>query len=135
MINLSNPLDTPVCFKVKTTVPKRYCVRPSSGIFSVIFTLPVMLQPFSYDPSEKTKHKFMIQSMILPEDCDNFDAVWKNADPAKIMDSKLICILRMAGELVVLPSHELLFEGNFSVNRSLAWYQDRLPSQFSLSSH
>ena len=31
-LNLSNPSDKRVCFKVKTTAPKRYCVRPNSGI-------------------------------------------------------------------------------------------------------
>lgn len=28
---LSNPSDRRVCFKVKTTAPRRYCVRPNSG--------------------------------------------------------------------------------------------------------
>lgn len=31
-LNLTNPSDKRVCFKVKTTAPKRYCVRPNSGV-------------------------------------------------------------------------------------------------------
>ena len=31
-LKLSNPTDRNVCFKVKTTAPRRYCVRPNSGI-------------------------------------------------------------------------------------------------------
>jgi len=31
-LKLTNPTDRKVCFKVKTTAPKRYCVRPNSGI-------------------------------------------------------------------------------------------------------
>lgn len=31
-LKLKNPSDKKVCFKVKTTAPKRYCVRPNSGI-------------------------------------------------------------------------------------------------------
>lgn len=31
-LKLSNPSEKRVCFKVKTTAPKRYCVRPNSGI-------------------------------------------------------------------------------------------------------
>ena len=27
----------------------------------------VMLQPFEYDPKEKSKHKFMVQTMFAPE--------------------------------------------------------------------
>lgn len=31
-MKLTNPSNKKVCFKVKTTAPKRYCVRPNSGI-------------------------------------------------------------------------------------------------------
>ena len=31
-IKLTNPSQKRVCFKVKTTAPKRYCVRPNSGL-------------------------------------------------------------------------------------------------------
>ena len=31
-LKLTNPSEKKVCFKVKTTAPKRYCVRPNSGI-------------------------------------------------------------------------------------------------------
>lgn len=31
-LKLKNPSDKRVCFKVKTTAPRRYCVRPNSGI-------------------------------------------------------------------------------------------------------
>ena len=31
-LQLFNPSDKRVCFKVKTTAPRRYCVRPNSGI-------------------------------------------------------------------------------------------------------
>lgn len=30
-LKLKNPSDKKVCFKVKTTAPRRYCVRPNSG--------------------------------------------------------------------------------------------------------
>lgn len=30
-LKLTNPTEKKVCFKVKTTAPKRYCVRPNSG--------------------------------------------------------------------------------------------------------
>lgn len=30
-LRLSNPTDRQMCFKVKTTAPKQYCVRPNSG--------------------------------------------------------------------------------------------------------
>ena len=32
-----------------------------------VYDILVMLQPFEYDPSEKNKHKFMVQSMFAPD--------------------------------------------------------------------
>ncbi|PVD21240.1 hypothetical protein C0Q70_19411 [Pomacea canaliculata] len=68
-LKLTNPTEKRICFKVKTTAPKRYCVRPNSGILepNKSVTVAVMLQPFEYDPSEKNKHKFMVQSMYAPD--------------------------------------------------------------------
>lgn len=34
-----------------------------------------MLQPFDYDPNEKSKHKFMVQSMFAPADTSDMEAV------------------------------------------------------------
>ena len=31
-LKLSNPSKKRICFKVKTTAPKQYCVRPNSGL-------------------------------------------------------------------------------------------------------
>uniref|UniRef100_A0A4W5KUY4 Vesicle-associated membrane protein-associated protein A n=1 Tax=Hucho hucho TaxID=62062 RepID=A0A4W5KUY4_9TELE len=76
-LKLKNPSDRRVCFKVKTTAPKRYCVRPNSGIIDVgaTVTISVMLQPFDYDPNEKSKHKFMVQSIFAPPDVAEMDAM------------------------------------------------------------
>lgn len=30
------------------------------------FLVAVMLQPFEYDPNEKSKHKFMVQTIFAP---------------------------------------------------------------------
>ena len=32
VMSLRNPSDRKVCFKIKTTAPKRYCVKPNSGV-------------------------------------------------------------------------------------------------------
>lgn len=31
-MKLTNPTDKAVMFKIKTTAPKKYCVRPNSGL-------------------------------------------------------------------------------------------------------
>lgn len=40
-LKLGNPTDRNVCFKVKTTAPRRYCVRPNSGVIDAGASLNV----------------------------------------------------------------------------------------------
>ncbi|XP_023861478.1 vesicle-associated membrane protein-associated protein B-like isoform X2 [Oncorhynchus nerka] len=96
-LKLGNPTDRNVCFKVKTTAPRRYCVRPNSGIIDAgtSINVSVMLQPFDYDPNEKSKHKFMVQSMLAPYDMTDMEGVWKEAKPEELMDSKLRCAFEL----------------------------------------
>lgn len=93
-LKLTNPTERKVCFKVKTTAPKRYCVRPNSGFVEPhgVVEVAVMLQPFDYDPKEKSKHKFMVQTMFAPEGEVDHETVWKEADQSAFMDSKLKCV-------------------------------------------
>ncbi|XP_060778373.1 vesicle-associated membrane protein-associated protein A isoform X2 [Neoarius graeffei] len=99
-LKLQNPSDRKICFKVKTTAPRRYCVRPNSGSIdpgsSVIIS--VMLQPFDYDPNEKSKHKFMVQTIYAPSNITDLEAVWKDAKPEDLMDSKLRCVFELPSE-------------------------------------
>ncbi|XP_001512295.2 vesicle-associated membrane protein-associated protein A isoform X1 [Ornithorhynchus anatinus] len=99
-LKLRNPSDKKVCFKVKTTAPRRYCVRPNSGIIEPgsSVTVSVMLQPFDYDPNEKSKHKFMVQTIFAPPNTSDMEAVWKEAKPDELMDSKLRCVFEMPNE-------------------------------------
>ncbi|XP_065132974.1 VAMP (vesicle-associated membrane protein)-associated protein A, like [Paramisgurnus dabryanus] len=99
-LKLKNPSDRKVCFKVKTTAPRRYCVRPNSGIIEPGATLiiSVMLQPFDYDPNEKSKHKFMVQTIFAPTAMTDTEAMWKDAKPDELMDSKLRCLFDLPSE-------------------------------------
>lgn len=106
-LKLRNPSDKKVCFKVKTTAPRRYCVRPNSGIIDpgATVTVSVMLQPFDYDPNEKSKHKFMVQTIFAPSNITDMEAMWKEAKPDDLMDSKLKCVFDMPHEHEK-PTHE-----------------------------
>jgi len=96
-MKLKNPSDKKVCFKIKTTAPKRYCVKPNSGVVDPRdeIAIAVSLQPFEYDPAEKNKHKFMVQSMFAPDGEINQDTLWKEVDQNELMDSKLRCVFAM----------------------------------------
>ncbi|XP_041659260.1 VAMP (vesicle-associated membrane protein)-associated protein A, like [Cheilinus undulatus] len=99
-LKLKNPSDKRVCFKVKTTAPRRYCVRPNSGVIDAGATviISVMLQPFDYDPNEKSKHKFMVQTIFAPPNVSDMDSLWKDAKPEDLMDSKLRCVFELPSE-------------------------------------
>lgn len=89
-------------FKIKTTAPKKYCVRPNCGSVPPNETLKVMiaLQPFDYyDPNEKNKHKFMVQSLIAPEDGGaEIEQAFYDAKPDQVTEMKLRCVFEMPKE-------------------------------------
>ncbi|KAI9138235.1 PapD-like protein [Paraphysoderma sedebokerense] len=66
-LHLKNPSDDTLSFKVKTTSPKQYCVRPNSGIIGPgeNVDVQILLQPMKEDPPAdfKCKDKFLVQSM------------------------------------------------------------------------
>ncbi|XP_028138738.1 vesicle-associated membrane protein-associated protein B/C [Diabrotica virgifera virgifera] len=98
-MKLTNPTDKRVVYKIKTTAPKKYCVRPNSGILEPnshteisIFFQP---QPLLFDTAEKNKHKFMVQTAFAPESDFNMDQLWKEITPDQLMDSKLKCVFEL----------------------------------------
>jgi len=102
ILKLTNPSDELVCFKVKTTAPKRYCVRPNCGLIKPdggAVNVAVMLQPFDYkDSAENKRHKFLVQSVILKDPIaeEEVEGFWKNlGDGTPVMDSKLKCVFEL----------------------------------------
>ncbi|EDW53217.1 GM12317 [Drosophila sechellia] len=81
IMTLRNNSALPLVFKIKTTAPKHYCVRPNIGKITPFRStqVEICLQPFVYDQQEKNKHKFM----------------WKELEPEQLMDAKLKCVFEM----------------------------------------
>jgi hypothetical protein len=121
-LSLTNPTDRPVCFKVKTTAPRRYCVRPNSGTVDPNSTMTVMLllQPFEFDPHEKNKHKFMVQSMFKPEGDVNPEVLFREAKPSDLMDSKLRCVFEIPPGTVTTSQPAATGDGGAVENRATA---------------
>ncbi|KAG5440611.1 hypothetical protein PCK2_000321, partial [Pneumocystis canis] len=100
---LHNPHENPIIFKIKTTAPKQYCVRPNSGRIEAgqkieLFTREVLLQALKEEPplDFKCRDKFLIQSIVITnEDAVNtqnllslFDSVAKE----NIHEKKIKCV-------------------------------------------
>ncbi|KAF9468507.1 PapD-like protein [Collybia nuda] len=68
-LTITNNNSQPIAFKVKTTAPKLYCVRPNSGRVEPgeSVDVSVMLQALREEPpmNAKCKDKFLIQSTLI----------------------------------------------------------------------
>ncbi|KAK4873428.1 hypothetical protein RN001_015457 [Aquatica leii] len=107
-IKLTNPSDRKVLFKIKTTAPKKYCVRPNSGLLEANSNaeIAICLQPFVFDPAEKNKHKFMVQTVYAPDSDANLEQLWKDINPEQMMDSKLKCVFELPPDQADAPQEE-----------------------------
>ncbi|EGD77236.1 hypothetical protein PTSG_08329 [Salpingoeca rosetta] len=109
---LKNLTDGYVIFKVKTTRPHSYCVRPNSGVLKAAETaqIEVIMQSFENLPEEAPKHKFQIQAARVDDEPDDVTTAWKQIDGTKasaVQDRRLKCEWRN----VVLPDGRLFNEG------------------------
>ncbi|CAJ1962263.1 unnamed protein product [Sphenostylis stenocarpa] len=69
VVRLANKASHHVAYKVKTTSPKKYCVRPTVGIVephgTCDFTVTMQAQR-SAPPDLNCKDKFLVQSAVVP---------------------------------------------------------------------
>lgn len=96
-MKITNPTETKVAYKIKTTAPKKYCVRPNGGVLDPeqSVEIAVSLQPFEYDQSEKNRHKFMVQSLIVPDEDYNLDNLWRDTPTETLWIYKLKCVFEL----------------------------------------
>lgn len=95
-INLHNPTNKRVAFKVKTTAPRRYCVRPNSGIIDPDSTMSiqVLFQPGDANSlNDIPRHKFLVQAIVLNDNEDTTnDTKWRDITTnqhERLMESKM----------------------------------------------
>jgi len=114
VMKLTNNVDKKVCFKVKTTAPKRYCVKPTTGVIDPkgAVTILVTLQPFDpNDPNEKGKHKFQVLSALAPDGEFNIETLWKESN-LEINDWKLKCVLEIPEDSSAISSAAAMVTAN-----------------------
>ncbi|KAL1600279.1 phosphatidylinositol-binding protein scs2 [Nothophoma quercina] len=85
-LRLKNPHSDPVAFKVKTTAPKQYCVRPNSGRIEPgrDVEVQILLQAMKEDPAPdaKCRDKFLVQSVLVTADKEftNVGSLWAHIE-------------------------------------------------------
>ncbi|KAF2279676.1 MSP domain-containing protein [Westerdykella ornata] len=86
ILRLRNPHSDPVAFKVKTTAPKQYCVRPNSGRIEPgqDVEVKILLQAMKEDPppDAKCRDKFLVQSVLITADKEftNVASLWSHIE-------------------------------------------------------
>ncbi|KAL3649448.1 hypothetical protein CASFOL_005851 [Castilleja foliolosa] len=88
---LANKTDQYVAFKVKTTNPKKYCVRPNAGIVlpNSVCSVTVTMQAPKESPTDmQCRDKFLVQSVIAPNGATNKDVTQDmfNREDGKVVD-------------------------------------------------
>lgn len=126
-LTLGNPTDQTIAYKVKTTAPRRYCVRPNSGRIEPgeKATVNIMLQP-SQNNDDLMKHKFMVQSIECgdKEQEESVDDLFRNTHSSEIMSRKLYCQFNnqvqepMQAESPSDPNDDLAFVNEGFTNES-----------------
>jgi len=105
-LRLQNPNSDPVAFKVKTTAPKQYCVRPNSGRIEPgkDVEVQVLLQAMKEDPplDAKCRDKFLVQSVAISADNEytNISQVWSHIEQTakSSIQEKKIRVLFLAAD-------------------------------------
>ncbi|CAK7265438.1 phosphatidylinositol-binding protein scs2 [Sporothrix epigloea] len=94
-LRIRNPNSTPVAFKVKTTAPKQYCVRPNSGRIEPDreVEVTVLLQALKQDPPSdyKCRDKFMVQAVPITGDKEfiSVQDIWNHIEKSDVQERKI----------------------------------------------
>ncbi|KAL7933221.1 PapD-like protein [Trichoderma chlorosporum] len=95
ILKIKNPSSSPLAFKVKTTAPKQYCVRPNAGRIEPgqDFDVTVLLQAMKADPTPdaKCRDKFLVQSAPITADKEfaSIASVLETTDKSAIFERKI----------------------------------------------
>ncbi|KAF2491050.1 MSP domain-containing protein [Lophium mytilinum] len=112
-LRLKNPNTDPVAFKVKTTAPKQYCVRPNSGRIEPgkDVEVQVLLQAMKEDPAPdaKCRDKFLVQSVAVTADKEfhNIASIWSHIEQtskSSIQEKKIRVIFLPADGSTATPA-------------------------------
>ncbi|GJJ68926.1 hypothetical protein EMPS_01272 [Entomortierella parvispora] len=98
---IRNRSDLPIAFKVKTTAPKQYCVRPNAGRIEpgAELEVQVQMQAMREEPPVdfKCKDKFLVQSVAITPEREHLSAqdLWPTVEREpkdQIKEKKIRCV-------------------------------------------
>lgn len=92
VLRVTNTVSSRVAFKIKTTSPENFRVRPSCGPIAPGESVEVQIHLQPGHEMRLFKDKFLILSTVMPDD-EKLDAqnMWKSIPPSSIMEQRLRC--------------------------------------------
>jgi len=91
----TNP-DASVAYKVKTTAPQRYCVRPNTGVIPPLDSAEISVSVSLANAKEQLpvegKDKFQIQAVKVTHSYNDIKEVWSKASEDDVKKQKLKAI-------------------------------------------
>lgn len=122
MITLYNRTDKYTAYKLKTTCPNRYIVKPKKGIAPPNGTVHVEITMQKPVTENEKGDKFRVESLALQyyktEMEDKVDELFKEADAKRVVKQKISCLFEnppLDFNLVTLNDGSLLVSKNISV--------------------
>lgn len=112
-LRLKNTHQDPIAFKVKTTAPKQYCVRPNSGRIEPgeDVEVQILLQAMKEDPppDAKCRDKFLVQSVLVTADKEftNVGSLWAHIEQtskSSIQEKKIRVLFLPADDSASTPA-------------------------------
>lgn len=90
-LQLENTSDEFVAFKIKTTAPKNYLVRPSNGTIprGGSIDVQIILQPMQSEPPAQCNDRFLVQATAVKSDGPLPRDYWTKLDKAQVQDHRL----------------------------------------------
>ena len=92
-LTMTNTVNDTVAYKIKSTSPENFRVRPSTGAVPPGDSIEVQiyLQP-GHELTAAAKDKFLIQSAIVPEqEKYDFSSLWSGISKSDILEQRLKC--------------------------------------------
>ncbi|XP_010531829.1 PREDICTED: vesicle-associated protein 2-2 isoform X2 [Tarenaya hassleriana] len=133
VVQLTNAIHHYVAFKIKTTSPKKYCVRPNVGIVAPnsSYEFTVIMQAFKEAPLDMVcKDKFLIQSTIVPAGTTDEDitaSMFAKEEGKHVEENKLRVTLVSASDSFELSPNNGTLKQDLVFEDSI--FKDRVFSQ------
>jgi len=88
-LKITNISDKSVCFKVKTTAPKSYVVRPSNDILPAGQSVEVKIALQTSNMAEIASHRFMVQATPVSGEENLAKEQWSSLSKTDIQEFRL----------------------------------------------